>query len=94
MDIKLEFNKELTCLAGTEYGNKIYDTQLKNKISNKNEVYTIIFPEQITCMSTHFAYGLIVDCLKLFKNREEFLKHIKFKFEYKHLKDRNLEDYI
>jgi hypothetical protein len=59
-EIKLEFKKSLTKLAGYSYGKNIYDEQVKNKIDINREI-VIIFPDNIKDIASSFIQGFFYD---------------------------------
>lgn len=59
IDIKL--NKTLTRIAGNEYGQKVYNEQVKPKVDldSLEEKYVIIFPNNIEAVANSFVQGFI-----------------------------------
>lgn len=57
MELKLQFDKELIALGGQEFGSHIWETQIKQ---HQNEPHiTLVFPKQISCVTTSFGRGLL-----------------------------------
>lgn len=56
--IVLEFDPDLNCVAGTEYGQEVYNSQVKGKL-NFNEKAVIEFPERIKTASSSFVGGFL-----------------------------------
>lgn len=55
--IKLQFNENLTKLAGNPFGRDVFNQQVKNIIDyDKNEI-KIILPEQIDNIASSFIQG-------------------------------------
>lgn len=63
--IKLSFPEDLTCLAGFQYGQKIYKEQVKHKvdIESKN---ILIFPSNIELIACGFIGGLFASLIDSF----------------------------
>lgn len=55
IEIKLNFDKLLTSLAGNRYGLLEFEKQIKDVDYESN--YTIIFPERIKYIATSFIQG-------------------------------------
>ena len=66
--INLQFDKDVSGLAGNEYGYEQYKKQLLGKFDmNKNNI--IVFPEQIQKIAISFIQGLFGEILeKIDKN--------------------------
>lgn len=61
-NIKLRFEKSDTRLAGFQYGNKIYNEQVKDIIDFTNfDDITIIFPNEIEMVASSFIQGFFAD---------------------------------
>lgn len=60
--IELQFNKTVTRLAGNEYGRKVYDEQVRNKI-DFSEKTQIVFPDQIIAIASSFIQGFFDDII-------------------------------
>lgn len=60
--INLVFSNTVTRLAGYPYGKKIFEEQVKNKISYDNPI-TIIFPAQIIRVASSFAQGFFEEII-------------------------------
>lgn len=56
--VLLEFNPDLNCVAGTDYGAEVYKTQVKGKL-NFNEKAIIEFPKTIITASSSFIGGFL-----------------------------------
>lgn len=54
--IELQFGKAVTRLAGNEYGRKIYNEQVKDKIDFSTKTQ-IVFPDQIISIASSFIQG-------------------------------------
>lgn len=70
--VKLELPKDTTNLAGFDYGNTIYEKQVKNKINIEKE-YTIEFPDHINMIASSFVQGFfseIVESIGLLATEE------------------------
>ncbi len=61
--INLAFDKKLTNLAGFDFGVKIYEEQVKNKL-NFNEKFEIVFPDEIRMIASSFVQGFFSDIVK------------------------------
>lgn len=59
IDIKL--NKTLTRIAGNEYGQKVYNEQVKPEVDSNGlkEKYLIVFPNTVTAVANSFVQGFI-----------------------------------
>lgn len=57
MDVKLQFDDELIALGGHLFGMHIWETQVKQHQDQQH--ITLIFPEQISCVTTSFGRGLL-----------------------------------
>ncbi len=58
--INLEFPKSETRLAGFPYGENVYQSQAKEKISFDEKI-TIIFPDQIEKVASSFVQGFFAN---------------------------------
>jgi hypothetical protein len=78
--IILEFNKSLARLAGNEFGEQIFNDQVKNKLdySTKN---IVIFPDAIDYVAISFIQGFIQGILENNKSmtKNEVLDILEFK---------------
>ncbi|WP_277407886.1 hypothetical protein [Lacrimispora xylanisolvens] len=54
--VKLDFKKDITNLAGYEFGQLIYMNQVKGRINLNNE-FEIIFPDHVTAIASSFVQG-------------------------------------
>ena len=54
--IEIKVEKSLSGLAGYDYGKKIYNEQVKEKIDISKNI-TIIFPEHIKRVASSFVQG-------------------------------------
>lgn len=61
--VVLEFDPDLNCVAGTDYGVEVYKTQVKGKL-NFNEKAVIEFPERIKTASSSFIGGFLGALIK------------------------------
>lgn len=75
--IFLEFEKNVTRLAGEDEGLALYNEQIKENL-NLNGLNIIEFPEQIECLSISFVLGMTGQLMKIM-TLEEFDKVIQFK---------------
>ena len=57
MELKLQFDKELIALGGQEFGLHIWETQIKQYQDQPH--ITLVFPNQISCVTTSFGRGLL-----------------------------------
>lgn len=57
MSINLQFKKTTVALAGNPYGRKIFTEQVEPKLGNVDEPVTIVFPEQISFITSSFVQG-------------------------------------
>ena len=56
--IELQFKKTTVALAGNPYGKRIFDEQVRPKLSNSaDEEVTITIPMQITYVTSSFIQG-------------------------------------
>ena len=57
MELKLQFDEELIGLGGHLFGMHIWETQVKQ---HKDQPHiTLVFPEQISCVTTSFGRALL-----------------------------------
>ena len=61
--IKLNIRRDITKLAGNNYGKVIYQTQVRDNINLDEEVVFII-PEQIDRAASSFVQGFFDDIIK------------------------------
>lgn len=61
--IKLNFQKDFTKLAGNKYGKGIYQTQVKD-IINLDEEIVFIIPDQIDRAASSFVQGFFDEIIK------------------------------
>lgn len=61
--VNLNFDKKLTNLAGYDFGVKIYEEQVNNKL-NLNEKFEIVFPDEIRMIASSFVQGFFADIVK------------------------------
>lgn len=61
--ICLHFDKTLTRLAGNQYGETVYNEQVKNRIK-WNEQNEIVFPQEIDRVAISFIQGFAKEILK------------------------------
>lgn len=57
MIIELDFEKDLTRLAGYPFGVRVYEEQVKNNIVNFDDKIIIKFPERIEKIASSFTQG-------------------------------------
>lgn len=60
MKITLKFKGDITGLAGYQYGEKVYNEQVKDNI-NLNEEIFIEFPDNIERIASSFVQGFFSD---------------------------------
>ena len=58
--IYIEANKSITGLAGFDFGNKMYEEQVKGKIDFNGEII-LVFPENIQRFASSFIQGFFED---------------------------------
>ena len=58
--IELNIDKNFICLAGNDYGKKIYNEQIKNIIDISKDFY-IKFTSSVKFISSSFAVGLFFE---------------------------------
>lgn len=57
MELKLKFDDQLIALGGHLFGMNIWETQVKQHQDQPQ--ITLVFPEQISCVTTSFGRGLL-----------------------------------
>ena len=57
MELKLQFDDELIALGGHLFGMHIWETQVKQYQDQPHII--LVFPEQISCVTTSFGRGLL-----------------------------------
>ena len=57
MELKLKFDDELIALGGHLFGMRIWESQVKQY--QDQPIITLVFPEQILCVTTSFRCGLL-----------------------------------
>lgn len=62
-EIRLQFDKMTTRLAGNPYGRTIYETQVKDKIDFLAE-NVIIFPDSIDKVASSFTQGFFAEIVE------------------------------
>ena len=79
--INLQFKQPMVALAGNPFGKKTFTEQVKPKIYNLDDSVVIVFPDQITHITSSFIQGFFSTWL-----REIGAKKIKdrIKIESKH----------
>lgn len=55
--INLEFKNSTVALAGNPFGKNTFDTQVKPQLNNTDDTITIIFPDQISFVTSSFVQG-------------------------------------
>lgn len=60
--VELNIDKNFTCLAGNDYGKKIYLEQVKNKIDISKDFY-IKFPSNVKLVSSSFVVGFFLEII-------------------------------
>ena len=74
--VLLQFDPELQCLAGTEYGREVYNSQVKGNLDfDKNAL--IRFPEKIKTASSSFIGGFLGELIKDI-GKEKFEENVCF----------------
>lgn len=58
--VVLIFKKDISNLAGYDYGVDIYTTQVKGKLDMNND-FIIVFPEHIKGIASSFVQGFFAD---------------------------------
>ncbi len=58
--VELNIDKNFICLAGNDYGKKIYNEQVKNIIDISKDFY-IKFPSSVKFISSSFVVGLFFE---------------------------------
>lgn len=59
---ELVFDKSLTCIAGFEYGEEIFNKQIKEKISYSEKII-VVFPDRIVRVASSFVQGLFKEII-------------------------------
>jgi len=57
MAINLSFKKSTIALAGNPYGKKVFSEQVEPKLGGVDDEVTIVFPEQISFITSSFVQG-------------------------------------
>ncbi len=68
--IELEIDNKLISLAGEEYGEEIFNKQVKRFLIDCD--VEVVFPSKVELIVSSFVYGFINSCIKAYK--EEHLK--------------------
>lgn len=79
--IELNIDKNFICLAGNDYGKKIYNEQVKNIIDISKDFY-IKFPSSVKFISSSFVVGLFFEIvneigLKMTEERAHIISEYK-----------------
>ena len=79
--VELNIDKNFVCLAGNDYGKKIYNEQIKNIIDISKDFY-IKFPSSIKFISSSFVVGLFFEIvneigLKMTEERAHIISEYK-----------------
>ena len=90
--INLEFDKQLTRLAGNLFGEEIYNNQVKKNIK-WNEKNEIIFHNQIDRIAISFIQGFAKEILKKI-DKNEVENVIVFKASTKELEKKILDNML
>lgn len=59
---ELNFDKSMTCIAGFEYGEEVFNTQIKGSISYSDNI-TVVFPDRIVRVASSFVQGLFKEII-------------------------------
>lgn len=62
-EISLVFDRTLSNLAGYDFGIKVYNEQVKDKL-NISEDFTIVFPDTIIGVAASFVQGLFSNIIE------------------------------
>lgn len=62
-EIRLEFNKSITKLAGYDHGKDTYIKQIKNHI-DYSTINILVFPENINQLASSFVEGLFEEIIE------------------------------
>lgn len=63
-EIKLNFDKTITKLAGNELGKHTYNNQVKDKINYTDNEIILIFPERIDLIASSFIQGFFEEIIR------------------------------
>lgn len=79
--VELNIDKNFVCLAGNDYGKKIYNEQIKNIIDISKDFY-IKFPSSVKFISSSFVVGLFFEIvneigLKMTEERAHIISEYK-----------------
>ena len=61
--INLSFDKKLTNLAGYDFGVRVFEEQVKNKL-NFNAKFELVFPDEIRMIASSFVQGFSADIVQ------------------------------
>lgn len=61
--INLSFDKKLTNLAGYDFGVRVFEEQVKNKL-DFNEKFELVFPDEIRMIASSFVQGFFADIVQ------------------------------
>lgn len=71
--VELNIDKNFVCLAGNDYGKKVYNEQIKNIIDVSKDFY-IKFPSSVKFISSSFVVGLFSEIdLKIIEERAHII---------------------
>ncbi len=76
-EIKLEFEKTLTNLAGNRFGRKIYQDQIKDKLKS-DETNIILIPDVIEDVAVSFVQGIYSEICETY-GKEKALEMMELK---------------
>ncbi|MBQ3706513.1 MAG: DUF4325 domain-containing protein [Clostridia bacterium] len=86
--INLQFKQPMVALAGNPFGKRTFNEQVKPKITDKDDSVVIVFPDQITHVTSSFIQGFFSTWLR--DNGPQIIKK-KVKIESKH---KRIIDYV
>lgn len=85
--IELNFNKELTKLAGNKFGKLTYDHQVLETINkNPDNDYIIVIPERIDRIASSFIQGFFESYIQNY-GFQSLVKHIKIESTIEDIND-------
>lgn len=86
MVISLDFKKTTVALAGNPYGKKVFNEQVLPSLGEFDEQVTIVFPEQISFVTSSFVQGFFDVWLRTM-SIDELKKKIKIESTNDRVKD-------
>lgn len=91
MKIELKIDDAFTCVAGYQYGEKIYNEQVKPYFDGTEKI-EIHFPNHIEVVAISFVQGFISGMLKFVPDKNRLLDLITLKSNDDFLTNRLYED--